>query len=364
MLKQLLNDNDRLYKTLVNYNLEASVLLLGSTSQLSGMPYNSRLSDIDLLCVPSPLSFQDYVTCLEKTFFLTEELNKNKSDIVDVFLLSSTVANLHFSYLSVLAGASEIDIKSAIVKASDSIRLFKSPTPAFCTQLYIAKSFDMISIAQEQFPIADSSHARKVAKELLRALKVTFCALNEGDLRSLENELMLINSFSGLERMMVSFPLGSMPHLSMLECILEGKDIEDWPVWMIAQEEIARWFEQLEAYMIKKLPRPNRRLYRGIVQVRDMLLLDLKDIFLQFDRSARLEMIQHYADAAAGVMVKLSIAGVPGIGDLTSTSTPVKVREAHDIIVSHLITPQPSLSCLAAAVILLEYALEQTTNLG
>lgn len=363
MTKKLLETNSQLLKALVDYKLEASVLLLGSTSSLSGMPYNSRLSDVDLLCVPSLESFEDYVGYFEKIITLTQYLNRNDTDIVDVFSLSADTANLHFSYLSVLAGAHEVDLKKAILGVSTSIRVNGSPKKILRKHVYIVKAFDSLSLTQKQLPVADTSHARKVTKELLRTLKVTICALHQGGQRHLEDKLIHSNNFLDLEPFVSKFLGTKIPHLKMLQNVLKGEDIQDWPAWMIAQEEIAQWLNELECLVVEKLPGVNRRLCGGIVQVRDMLLLDLKDIFRQKNDKIRAKMIHNYADSVAGVIVRLSMAGVPHLGDLTSGNVPARARAAYEVMVKHLADPRPNLGCLAAAVILLEFSLEQTVGL-
>lgn len=363
MTKKLLKTNRQLLKTLVDYKLEASVLLLGSTSSLGGMPYNSRLSDVDLLCVPSSESFEDYVNYLKKIITLTQDLNKDDADVVDVFSLSASTANLHFSYLSVLAGAHEVDLENAILGMPTSIPTGQLPKIALRKHVYIAKAFDLLSLAQKQLPAADTSHARKVVKELQRTLKVTICALHQEDQKHLENKLIHSNTFLDLEPYVLEFLGTKLPHLRMLQNILEGEDIKDWPAWMMAQEEIAQWLEELEGLVVERLPAVDRRLCGGIIQVRDMLLLSLKDIFRQKDDRIRREMIHGYADSAAGVIVRLSMAGVPRIGDLASDDIPLRVKAAYEVMIEHLAKPRPDIECLAAAVILLEFSLEQTGRL-
>lgn len=349
-------------KILGSRNGEASIFFIGSAKRKGGPSFISGLSDIDLFVVPPCNSLVSYKEWLEATINLSGELNQSNEQLFDVFLLSKRIAGQHFACLSILAG--RIPSKSEAISGDSSILVYKNLTSEdFYRKMYQAKEQIFSDQCVEQFPVADTSKARKTAKLLLYFLKVFVCTYDlESNLSQLEEELFDVKDFSILQKRIEKLMQAAMPDLDVFQEALDREKVSDWPAWMIAQEELVYWILSNKPKSFRD--KTEERFFKAICEVRDMLMLDLKGILHEQDVSLRQEKISEYVDKTASVLVKLALCGAPALADLTNAVTPLIVRQSYDMLVSHLKSARTDEMCLAAAVVLLEYALEESVIAG
>lgn len=348
-----------LSKILGSHDRGASIFFLGSAANLKGSSYIPGLSDIDLLVVPRCGSLQEYKKWLEITSMLHEKLNQESSQLYDIFMLSDRIASLHFACLSTLAGP--LLSNSALVDKKYSLTQLSKTyiDPRTRINIYRAMLRHMINKAKSQLPMADTRQGRKTVKFLRKLTKAVICSYAEPDeIELLEENLQSIGDLNSLSELVNRKLRHGPPFDDIFQTILNGERVSDWPAWMIAQEELIYWMDQVE----KNLPSQNikdTRLFGGIVKVILMLLIDLKTI-LGLQGEKREKRIGKFADETASAIVQLALSGVSSLVDFTTISTPARVNESHQILVNHLEDSRSNMECLAASVILLEYALERS----
>ena len=149
-----------------------------------------------------------------------------------------------------------------------------------------------------------------------------------------------------------------MPLDDIFQEVMDGARVTDWPLWMTTQEDYVYWLTELEKNIPEQKTR-EERLFGGIMAVILMLMFNLKDILGEPDPERLAPKIHDFADKTASILVRLALSGVSSLVDFTTKSTPERVKVSYEIVIKHLQTSQPTMECLAAAVILLEYALER-----
>ena len=349
-----------LSKVLGSRERGASAFFLGSTREQGASSFIPDLSDIDLLLVPESNSLKAYREWVDDLVYLNKELNRPDGQLFDIFALSRNIAAIHFACLSTLAGRvpreeDTIFGKQFALKSITSDDVYK--------RLYKAEFLIFRQRCLESFPVADTSRARKTAKFLLRFIKVFICACDsKTELSHLEAQLCDIKDFSGLQEYLKKITNSSLPQFDLFQKALDGETVDDWPAWMMAQEELTYWLVDNTPDFFKD--KSEQRFFVTVCQVRDMLMLGLKDILSLQDDEERRRRIGEFADKTASILVKLAMSRVVKLADLTTETTPIRVKDSYEVLVHHLKSTRADEMCLAASVILLEYALEESVLLG
>lgn len=347
-------------RTLVHQSAETSVFLIGSARSPKRLMFHEALSDTDLLIVPKARSLDDYTCHIKEIMRLSKTLDPDNKGTFDIFFISKDLAPLFFTYLKAF-GISTLSEREAVVGPKLSYSTVMSEPEVLVRQLfYQAETVRLASELQRTLPVANTSEARHVVKEISRCCKTLLCSLVPiSKLEALEDELMTASDIFAVKniasRMGVTIPVDDT-----MKAALDGQ-VDDWPGWMIAQEEMAKWFTQMESD-IPLARSDKRRLCEHILEVRYMLFASLRNIFLEVNETRRLELISEYADRTASLLVVLGLAGISPLVDFSTDSTPMAVRQANDVLVRHLQSNKPTIECLAAAVVLLEFSFKSAVN--
>jgi predicted nucleotidyltransferase len=351
---------DAIQASLRYHPKETNVYFVGSLSRDGRVSFNPKLSDVDLLITASCDTLEEYA----KYFREIEELNskfRNKKDVYDIFFISDSILDSYLSTLSIIWDNNLINEENLIFGSGERRVSTKGTIPNQRTvhQLYIAKSLDFCVEYARKMPFADSKQARKVAKSLLKGLKLLICAhTSPPRLRQVENELQMLMTFEEVVPVLCR-SLKREFHLNKkFDKVLGEGFVEDWPTWMAMQNEAV---DQL-AHLIPSLYKVSteQQLHMALCMLWDMLTLDLKEIMWEADREHQKNQIMEFADTTAGLVAKLALGGVQALVDFDDQDTPTKVRQSYEIMVEHLgHNDTPTLKCLAASVILLEYAFSQ-----
>jgi hypothetical protein len=347
-----------LEKTLEDVNT-ASVFFIGSQSTFATVRPAAGLSDLDLLITADSDSIADYERNLERVGTLKKDLGSE----ADLFFLSKDILPLHMTCLSVLMGIDNTSDKRALFYGKPISSLppsNKKKDLLIRHLLYKAQAISMLNDLNEKLPVADTEYARHVAKSILKALKVICCALSPvNELTLTEKQLKAHKNFDGILSVFYSLTGRSLTVPDTLKEALTHEKILDWAGWMVAQEnliaELLEYKAELSLSEVKE-----DRLVEAIVSVRNMLLLDLHGIIDAPSIKKQHDLISDYADKTASVLVRLAVNGVSDLADLTSHNTPGIVTESYAIIVKHLQRKHPDITCLAASIVLLEYALKSS----
>lgn len=336
----------------------ASVFLIGSQSKHGVVSSYSHLSDIDLLASLEGNSLDQYEQNLKLMFLLRDTLRKHNLD-VDLFYLSRNILPIYTSCLSVILGMRTIEDAQLIFGNSlmDDGRDTSDRELVIKRSLYKAECARRIRMLQDRLPDADTEYTRHVAKMILRTLKVICCVVCPLDqLEVVEAKLLSSKSFDSVLIIYNAYTDDKLELHVILRNALTDKKITDWPAWMIAQEKFITWLLERKDTFDKSEVDIERR-FDSAVKVRNMLLIDLHTILDATDHKERNKQIGDYADKTASLLVRIAINGIPKLGDLESSDIPSIVKESYNIIVKHLQRQQPTLRCLAASIVLLEYAL-------
>jgi len=352
--------NDVLRKTLVYNTKETSVFLIGSTSSMGSMLFNAKLSDTDLLIISNCRSIGDYVESYRQALSVSSALNEGLFGSVDVFPLTEHIVSRYFSCLSVLAGSTSLNNHEPLFgrNMESSMSHKEMPSALFRKKLYCAEALRLSRKSQEMLPMADTARTRQVIKEVTRALKVFICAVVPlAELESTEEKLFSIKDLRTLKTMVDDVIAEPVPIGPALAVALEVDKIADWSQWMVDQVELSYWFAEVESYVLISEVK-ERKFFESIVQVRNMLLPEMRNIFFEKDADIRSEVIGRYADEAAATIAQLGLLGVPELLDFTTDNTPQIIQQSYEILVEHLQERGSGFRCLAAAVILLEFSLQ------
>lgn len=318
---------------------------------------------MDLLYAPVCNSLIDYINHFEQVIRVNKQLNQSSGQLVDCFFMSSRMAGSYFKILAVIAGDDKLRDQDLMfgngLKADNQSVI--TPSAYTRKKLYLAKSLHFYAEYISVLPVADTGKARKVSKLLLRCLKCMICAKVEANaLERTEQMLFRITTFGEAQSIFLTvFGIEFDLDDKIMQRALDGELIEDWPAWMIAQDAFAR--KLMEINLGSEVTINESRLYDGVAQVRDLLNKGLKNVLSVDDHTAQLERIDAYVDSGVSAIAKLAIAGVSPLADFQIPGTPEIVSESYDIIIEHLKGKLQGLQVLAAAVVLLEFAFEQTT---
>jgi predicted nucleotidyltransferase len=351
-------------ESLVGYEREGTnIYLLGSMSVFGQRSFNSQLSDIDLLVVPIHDSLENYVGHFEQLINIVVELNKRLDRPVEVFFMSPSTVDMYFGCLSVIAGDNILRDEDRIFGEGHQNLGVRSTlfTDDYRKSLYAIKAKNFCDEYGRLLPLADTSSARKIAKLLLRGIKFIICAQTKASILTyMEQKLFFVTTFNEARSILDGMGKTGLIVDDIIQKAFDGKSVDDWPAWMIEQDVLAR--QLIELKIDAELNVNMYRLYDGVCLVREMLIAGLKDTLNEKNVERRLELIDKYANDTAGVVAKLALAGVTSLMDFESSTTPEIVSQSYVILVNHLKVGIQDLRCLAASVVLLEYAFEQSTT--
>jgi hypothetical protein len=352
-------------ESLVAYDsLNTQVYLVGSLSDSKHTVFNDKLSDIDLLIVPKCGSLGNYVSHFEQAIRMSKTLKDQHADwCVDLFFMSARIARSYFKLLPVIAGGRELSEGDLIYGATKDKELGPVlPSLATKQRFYFAKLIDYIGYCERLMPIADTSGARSQAKQMVRAMKIATCAMADiGDFKraealSLESENTMASVISVLEGFM---DISLQSEFSQGDILRDGQ-INDWSQWMKIQDVFARYMTTLGLSF--KLSAEDKRRYLCYAKLRDMLNRELKNILSQADDTQRRLLIERYVNDAASVLTRLALDGLSCVANLEEPALPKRITRSYDILVGCLQGDICDLRALAASVVLLEFAMEESIS--
>lgn len=343
-------------KPLITYRpFDMSVYMVGSRSRSRRLLYKPELSDTDLLIVPICDSLGDYVSHFEQAIKIYHSVEQ-EDEVVDVFFMSSKLAYDYFMILPVISGCRAPEAEDLIYGNGKHLQKVEMPKNDTRREIYRAKAYTFVRQCEDVLPVADTSMARKISKRIFQGMKIIVCALSTDELTELEERLININEYDLLCNEYNRATNSNIVMPQILKDVLEGEDVDDWSAWMVGQEYVLRNLMKLGA--IGEYDVNRRLLYDGVASVRDLLNRHLKDV-ISCDDQLREGRTGTFADEAAKTIVRLAGSGVDQLKDLDAESCPAIVREAYEVMITHLQGEECGLRCLSAAVVLLEYAFEQ-----
>ncbi len=336
---------------------EVNVYLIGSMGYFNSTSFNPRLSDVDLLYIPDCRSLNGYVRHLTQAMKIAHHFD-NDSEPVDVFFLNKTIAATHLSCLSMILSANtpyDEDLLFGSGKWSESGQ--KAPSSEIRQHLYKGYISTFLTSYLNSLPKSNTEVARKTAKDLFRALKMDICwRVESSSFEQYEKELFSLSTFEQLEPLHVDI---DKKYVRLFDTILKTGVVEDWSEWMIGQELLA---EQL----LKVAPgkAKDSRFYASLCQIRELLMVRLKDIILKSSASEQSYAIEEYVNEAIGIVARLGVIGLDKLAEFDE-NTPDIVKKSFEYIISYLEGSEKiSLLHLSASIVLLEYALEQGIDIA
>jgi len=347
--------SDELDTLITHDQSEVNVYLIGSMGYFNSASFNPVLSDADLLYIPNCRSLDDYVEHLTQAMKIARNFDSN-AEPVDVFFLNKTIADIHLSCLSMILSANSVYGEDIIFGRGEWKVVGRDmPTSEIRKCLYKSYTTTFLVNYLNLLPRSNTELARKTVKELLRAIKMLMCSEIDLSLfEKYEKKLFSVNTFAQLEVLYKGIDKGS---IQLLDTVLKTGVVDDWSAWMVAQEKVA---EQL----LKTIPKEmeDLRFYTALCQVRELLMVRMKDIILESTTSKQSRMMEEYVDEAIGVVTRLGIIGLDELAAF-SEDTPEIVRESFEHLVDYLEGSEAINTLhLAASVVILEYALEQGTS--
>lgn len=334
---------------------EASVYIIGSASRGARTPFNVTLSDVDLMLIAEEASSFDSLTNLiKRAYALNDRLNMD-GDAVELFFALPHTASFYLSYLSITAGINHFLEEDRL--CGREFKPMDITSKAIAREMYFHAAIELCHEFAKKLPNADTKYARRTAKRILRTLKIVVCAqASRKDFESTEAKLLHLHDFKDLAAF--------LPELHsiapMWNKVLKGEDVKDWPQWMREQNtlamQFASWAQKFE-YDVGM-----HQLFSTLCDLRDMLIVDAKNLIGEKDEAARGVLVGQYADKLAGMVVKLALLGISSLGDLSTSSTPAAVRDAYFKLLEHLQNERNDIGCLAASIILGDYALDEATK--
>jgi hypothetical protein len=345
---------------LKKYPVPVEIYIVGSSSNKQFGHFNQVLSDIDLMITPDPQSFDEYVAGLSSARQISVMLNSEPGQLVDVFILNSRLADRYFACLSAIWGFNQLDRNDLVYGtfAQDHNPLSPAIDARHRKALYVSKAAYFCNQLAHDLPQADASNARKIAKDIVKCLKVTACAL--ASVESLDNVERGVFATKDFQKVLAQLDSGQDDWAELaagLQKIINEGRVEDWPDWMMLQDASARLL--LEYVPRLKQQMTDDRFYAALWQVWDMLTKGVKDVLLTDGEELFPAAISEFADRVTGVIVKLGLAGVEELIDFETNDTPSDIKRAYRLIVDHLQADdlnRGDLPLLGAAVVLLEYA--------
>lgn len=354
---------DILQTSIVYERSGTSVYLAGSLSFQRERYFNPNLSDIDLFLTAACATLDDYVAHLDQVRQLSLQFNKEKGAVVDLFFMTQDLISSYFACLPVIWDPATFDNENLIFGSGGQFisapRQDVSPSMATKKQMYIAKALSFSDAYSDKLPVADTSLSRKTAKSILKGLKLIICAKTPtSKLAELERQLQHVVDFTQLEAFLIESKTPVLHFKETLDDAIKGKSIEDWPAWMICQNDMAIQLMRERFELSQALK--DQRLYVSLGRVWDMLTLGLKEVTGEVDTERQLAQIAVFADNTASLITRLALGGVDALIDLEDENTPHSVKQGYEVMVKHLRHSDSSLRSLAASVALLEYAFIQT----
>jgi len=347
---------------LKKYPVPVEIYIVGSSSNKQLGHFSHVLSDIDLMITPDLKGFDDYVAGIGAARQVSVLLNSEPDQLVDVFILNRRISDMYFACLSAIWGFNQLD-KADLVYGTLPLER-EVPSQAIDTRhrkaLYVSKAAHFCNQLAHDLPQADASSARKTAKDIIKCLKVTACALAPLEsLNDIEKEVFATKDFQKV--------ISQLDHghddwgelVDGLQKIINEGRVEDWPAWMMLQDAAAR---QLLMYLPGLRQQANDdRFYAALWQVWDLLTKGVKDVLLTDREKLFPGAISEFADRVTGIIVKLGLAGVDELIDFETDATPNDVKRSYQLIVDHLQEDdmhRGDIALLGASVVLLEYAFE------
>lgn len=341
-------------KLITGEHKKASVYVIGSASQEAGAPFNIHLSDIDLMMIVQARSLGDLTDLITQAFGLNSQLNGQRDDAVELFVALPDTISFYLTYLSITAGIDQLDEKDRLSGEQFATGLIRSKVIA--RRMYLHAAIDLCREFAMKLPNADTKFARRTAKRVLRTLKIILCAqVPEEDFELIEARLLHVHNFEDLAEFLPRFNRQGMA--SIWQEVLDGKNVDDWPGWMKEQNDIAMVFADFARefkYDVKE-----HQLYSALCRLRDLLIVDAKNVICENDEVRRGFLIGQYADSLAGVVAKLALLGIPGLKDLSTPETPTLVRDAYFKVLDHLQNERNNIECFTASIALGDYSLNQ-----
>lgn len=342
---------------LKKYPVPTEMYIVGSSSTKQFGHFNHALSDIDLLITPENQTFEDYVK--STTYARNISVSLNKDQLVDVFILNSRITDTYFACLSAIWGFNHLD-KADRVLAGFSGSHHRQPASIDTRHrqnLYASKALFFCNQLAHDLPQADASSARRIAKDILKCLKLVACAL--APLESMDDVEGEVFATKNFEKVISQIEHGDSEWGAMkdgLQVVVREGKTDDWSAWMMLQDDAARQLLSYDAALRERVA--ESRFYVALWQVWDLLTKGVKDVLLVEEPHFK-SSISEFADRVTGVIVKLGLAGVDALVDFESATTPSNVVKASLLIEKHLQTDdldRGDMRLLAASVILLEYA--------
>ena len=350
---------------LKKYPVPVEMFIVGSSSNRQFGHFNHVLSDIDLMITPDPMSFEEYEAALASARKISVLLNEEPGQLVDVFILNTRLTDKYFTCLSAIWGFNRLD-RDDLVFSTFPAR--HDTLPAIDTKhrqaLYVSKAAHFCSQLAHDLPQADASSARKIAKDIVKCLKVVACALSP--LESLDEVEKAVFATKDFQKVISQLENGQEEWGEIvvgLQSIIDEGRVDDWPEWMTLQDASAR---QLLSYLPKLRQQANEdRFYAALWQVWDLLTKGIKDVLLTDREEFFPAAISEFADRVTGVIVKLGLADVEALVDFETDATPNNVKKAYQLIIEHLQSDDANrgdMALLAASMVLLEYAFSAALN--
>jgi hypothetical protein len=340
-----------------NENIE--IYFIGSLRDAAKDSFHTSLSDVDLLIIPNCDSINDYLSHFNFAMRVASELNGGKGQLADVFLMSSSIAYAHYSFLSVFAGTNEARVEDRIFGENiESVAQHVHFPSSVLKKFYVAKATRFCNdYGNGILSVADTSMARKTTKELLRGIKTIICAsVDDEHLASTEKILFSIGTFGMLKPIFKAVTKHELRVDKILDEVLAGKNVDDWPRWMIAQDRLSQLLMKIE---LDQLRLDEERRFDAMGRIlRDMLIVDAKNVISIDDDGMRIKLIEEYINNTASIIVKLALTGVDELGNFEHGSSPDVVIESYELVVDFLKKNNSNgdLRTFTAATILLEYA--------
>lgn len=340
---------------------DTDIYVAGSLRVSRESSFNASLSDIDLLIIPNGDSLDTYVKHYQQLISIPPKLTLPHDQLVEFFVLSSSIIEMYTHCLSTLINANRLYDEDRIFTASNkNSPPYERVAPSLVTRqnLYKMAANKFCAEIVMRMPLADTSKARKTAKNLLAGLKLIICAkVDETRLNEMEKQLFAIYTFEQIRPILTDV----LPEVSIIidpifQQALDGKACDDWSEWMVAQDVIAKQLLELTFDMTNR----EKRFYDGMYQMRDMLVISVKNILNEADRMRRNELMDVFVHDAAGVIARLALMGVERLVDFDDIQTPQMVTESSEVLIEYLKGEPVNLRHMAASVILLEYGFKQS----
>jgi len=363
MISSYKNQISNKLKALVVYSPQnTNIYVVGSLRVSRELSYNAKLSDIDLLIVPVCDSLDDYVAHFKQLINIADKLNLPSDQLVEFFILPSSIVDIYTTCLSVISGDSKLQDEDLVYKAKDhgADQPQEQLVPSLKARkgLYVAASEKFRGDYARLMPVADTGRARKTAKCLLRGLKLIVCAhTDEDSLMKMEQRLTSVDTFSQMRPILSELVKDTDFTIDDIwQDTLDGHAVDDWSEWMMAQEAVAK---QLLGHRFD-MDNADVRFYDGLYQARELLVAGIKNVLNEKRLDYQKEYMETFANDTASVIVKLALSGVECLIDFEDTATPSIVSDSSVLLIEYLKGDLVSLRHMAACVVLLEYAFKQS----